>query len=241
MTDEITATLLKDRTTGRNIIWATEELGAVEITPDDICKIIPRHAKNRADQKRRTRARAEIFTPPEVCRIQNDLVCKPFEKRFDDFIDAKFLEITCGEAPYITSRNNAVTGEYIAPENRVGLLDRKFRLIGNTKPVDTLTLRALKSVYGYEFQGDNLFLARRNIFDTVAEFLTSKLAAQELREILPTVAEIISWNFWQMDGLKYSPPFTDNANLFGGANCQIMDWDANEPLEFVELIGGGRR
>ena len=45
MTDEITATLLKDRTTCRNIIWATEELGAVEITPDDICKIIPRHAK----------------------------------------------------------------------------------------------------------------------------------------------------------------------------------------------------
>ena len=241
MNDDIIKILLLDRTTDRNIIWATSEFTTREITVDDVYKIIPRHEKNRAHQKLRTKARAEIFTPPEVCKLQNDLICAPFEKNLENFIDAKFLEITCGEAPYITNRYNAVTGERIPFGERVGLLDRKLCAIGNNKPVDDLTLRALKSLYGYEFQGDNLFLARRNIFDTVAEFLFDKLAAQEFRKILPTVAEIISWNFFQMDGLKYSPPFSENANLFGGVNCQIKDWRTGKIFEFMELIGSKRK
>lgn len=182
---------------------------------------------------------AEIFTPPEVCKTQNDLVIGD-TKDFEKFIDAKFLEITCGEAPYITSRYNAVTGEPIDFDNRVDILDKKLKIIAKeTKDVSNLknfTERALKSVYGYEFQGDNLFLARRNIFETVAEFLSDKLAAKEFKEFLPTIADIISWNFWQMDGLTNSPPFMHEKNLFDGADCKIRDWREDKEIYFRTLV-----
>ena len=245
MDKNILEILLHDKTTGKNIIWANAERDTDEISVDDVERIQARYKKNRVDQKFRTRTRAEIFTPPEVCKIQNNLVCESFNNDWQKFIDAKFLEITCGEAPYITSRYNAVTGEPIPIDKRVGLLDMKLSTINTeTKsPADRrdFTIRALKSVYGYEFQGDNLFLARRNIFLTVEEFLTGKINMQTLKEILPTVAEIISWNFFQMDGLTNSPPFTESANLFGGANCRIKDWNSGEVVEFSSLVKGGNR
>ena len=235
--------LLKDRTTGKNILWANAEFGAKEIQPEEIFLIKPRREKIREEQKQRTRDRAEIFTPPEICKLQNDLFVD--EKNWQEFIGAKFLEITCGEAPYIAGRYNVVTGATIAFENRGGILDRKLQIIAReTKTFHdrkNFLLLAVKSVYGYEFQGDNLFLARKNIFETVAEFLTEKTPAKEFKKILAEVAEIISWNFWQMDGLTNSPPFTEEKNLFGGANCLIKNWSTGEIFEFGELLRGGRR
>lgn len=234
--------LLRDQTTGKNILWANAEYGAKEIQLVDVEKIKPRHEKLREQQKQRTRDRAEIFTPPDICKIQNDLIVSD-EKAFEKYIDAKFLEITCGEAPYLVSRYNAVTGEPIEFDNRFGLLDRKLKLIKkeNLKPIVDWTRRAVQSVYGYDFQGDNLFLARRNIFKTVEEFLTGEVPSKELKTFLIEVAEIISWNLWQMDGLTGSPPFTENANLFGGANCKIKDWSTGEVVEFITLTKGARR
>lgn len=244
MTDEIVKILLRDHTTDKNIIWATSDRSTQEILPADVENIIPRWQKDRFEKKNRTRARAEIFTPPEVCEIQNNLVIGD-TRDIEKFIDARFLEITCGEAPYITSRYNAVTGETINFANRVGILDKKLKIICNeTKSIADLinfTLRAVKSVYGYEFQGDNLFLARKNIFLTVKEFLAGKIAAVELKNILLQVADVISWNFWQMDGRTNSPPFIENKNLFGGANCLIKDWLTGKKFEFCELFGGIRR
>ena len=235
--------LLKDQTTGKNIFWANAEFAAEEILPEDIFSIKPRREKIRAQQKQRTRDRAEIFTPTAVCKTQNDLLVD--EKNWQEFIDAKFLEITCGEAPYLVSRCDAVTGATIDFENRVGILDRKLRVVDReTKTFHdrkNFTIRAVQSVYGYEFQGDNLFLARKNIFEAVAEFLTDKFSAKDFKKILEQVAEIISWNLWQMDGLTYSPPFTEEANLFGGANCRIKDWRTGKIFEFRELLRGGRR
>lgn len=244
MTDEIVKILLLDHTTGKNIIWATSDRSTQEILPSDAENIVPRWQKDRFEQKNRTRARAEIFTPPEVCEIQNNLVIGD-TRDLEKFIDARFLEITCGEAPYITSRYNAATGEAIDFANRVGILDKKLKIIGNeTKSVADLidfTLRAVKSIYGYEFQGDNLFLARKNIFLTVKEFFTDKIAATELKNYLLQVADVISWNFWQMNGRTNSPPFIENKNLFGGANCLIKDWLTGKKFEFCELFGGIRR
>ena len=258
MDTEILQTLLLDRTTGRNIIWATAEHSTREIQLADVDSIRPRHEKNRADQKSRTRARAEIFTPPEVCRLQNDLIAAPFDKQpWQEFIDAKFLEITCGEAPYITSRYNAVTGAPIPFAERGGLLDRKLRIVAEetSAVADRLELvtRAVKSIYGYEFQGDNLFLARRNVFDTVSEFFRDELRLKPPENFLPHVAEIISWNLWQMDGLKFTIPYADanpQGSLFDAAPppkppteiyCKIMDWSTEKPTEFRKLIGRARR
>lgn len=239
----ITEILLCDRTTGKNILWANAEFGAKEIQAAQIELIRPRHEKLREHQKQRARDRAEIFTPPDICNIQNDLIDAD-KKSWQAYIDAKFLEITCGEAPYLVSRYNAVTGEPIDIKNRVGLLDRKLSVINKeTSAVAdwmNFAARAVQSIYGYEFQGDNLFLARRNVFDTVIDYYLEKFSRKPPENFLAEVAEIISWNLWQMDGLTYSPPFTDNRNLFGGANCLIKDWRTGKTFEFGILTGGGR-
>ena len=236
--------LLKDRTTGRNIIWANTEHGREEITADDVKLIRPRWQKLREQQRQRTKDRAEIFTPPEVCRIQNDLIDAK-GKSWTDYVDARFLEITCGEAPYLVSRYNAVTGEPIPIKDRVGLLDRKLRVVSlETKtPPDwtTWAIRAVKSVYGYEFQGDNLFLARRNVFETFKDYYAEKFYREPPEDILREVAEVISWNLFQMDGLTGSPPFAESPNLFGGVYCRIKDWSTGKTFEFIELERGGRR
>ena len=239
----ITEILLRDRTTGKNILWANAEFGAKEIQAAQIELIRPRHEKLREHQKQRARNRAEIFTPPDICNIQNDLIDAD-KKSWQAYIDAKFLEITCGEAPYLVSRYNAVTGEPIDIKNRVGLLDRKLRVISKeTSAVAdwmNFVARAVQSIYGYDFQGDNLFLARRNVFETVIDYYAEKFSRKPPENFLAEVAEIISWNLWQMDGLTYSPPFTDNRNLFGGANCLIKDWRTGKTFEFGSLTGGGR-
>ena len=120
----------------------------------------------------------------------------------------------------------------------------------NLKPVIDLTRRAVQSVYGYELQGDNLFLARRNVFDTVAEFVYDKAPAKELKDFLIEVAKIISWNLWQMDGLTCTIPYADTnpqINLFGNSTpqeeifCKIMDWKDKQPRTFKSLLEGGRR
>ncbi len=224
--------LLRDQTTGNNILWANDEFKAKEIQIEDVDSIRPRHEKNRDLQKLRTKTRAEIFTPPEVCKLQNDLICN--ERDWQKFIDAKFLEITCGEAPYLVSRYNAVTGDAIPLDNRVGLLDRKFHVINketsNINDWAQSAIQAVQSCYGYEFQGDNLFLARRNVFETVKDFFRAKFNREPPEDFLSNVAEIISWNLWQMDGLKNTIPYTKQL-------CQIMDWRTGKPFIFFHLQG----
>lgn len=226
--------LLKDQTTGNNILWANDEFKAKEIQIDDVDSIRPRHEKNRDLQKLRTKTRAEIFTPPEVCKLQNDLVCD--ERDWQKFIDAKFLEITCGEAPYLVSRYNAVTGEPIEIKNRIGLLDRKFHVINketsNINDWQDFAVRAVQSVYGYEFQGDNLFLARRNVFDTVVEYFMAKGFRKPSENFWSEIAEIISWNLWQMDGITKMVPCLKPSKV-----CRIMDWRTRETFMFMELFG----
>ena len=240
----ITEILLKDQTTGKNILWANAEHGAEEIKPAQIELIRPRHEKLREHQKLRTKVRAEIFTPPDICKLQNDLIAAD-KRDWQAYVDAKILEITCGEAPYLVSRYNAVTGEPIDIKNRVGLLDRKLRVVNReTSAVAdwiNFAARAVQSVYGYEFQGDNLFLARRNVFETVKDYYAEKFSLKPPEDFLINIAEIISWNLWQMDGLTGSPPFQENANLFGGANCKIKDWRTGEVEEFINLTKGARR
>lgn len=50
-------------------------------------------------------------------------------KNWEDYIKSIRLEISCGEAPYLISRYDTVTGKTIDIKNRIGLLDRKFRVL----------------------------------------------------------------------------------------------------------------
>lgn len=258
LTDNLAEILLKDCTTKKNILWATNDYENIsaedQIEPSQIHLIRPRHEKIRQKQKTRTRERAEVFTPPRICDLQNNLIDESFGELFwQDYVAKKILEITCGEAPYLVSRYNAVTGEKISLENRIGILDRKLKLVSKnaTTPEDWLewAKKSLQSVYGYELQGDSLFLARKNIFLTIAEYFQEKFHCDAPPDFFNDVAEIISWNLWQMDGSgsDFTAPFSkqpDQNDLFGETYekipCKIKDWDNGEKkIFFKDLAKGG--
>lgn len=251
--------LLKDRSTGKNILWATDDykdLGIGFAADDEITLpaitgahgnlIKPRALKSKEEQGARTRNMAEVFTPLWICNKQNNLadnawfgrenvfntengtdwqategkIAFPGEDGTDGwraYIGSKRLEITCGEAPYLASRYDTMTGEIVPLAKRIGLLDRKLRVINertrNFKDRDRARKRwlelatlAVRSIYGFEWAGDNILLARENLLFTVADYYAAKFGDALDMEMLEHFAEIISWNIWQMDGLKAVVP-----------------------------------
>lgn len=58
----------------------------------------------------------------------------PAKPRWYRYIGFRCLEITCGEAPYLTSRYDAVTNEPIPQAERIGFLDRKIRIAVENTP-----------------------------------------------------------------------------------------------------------
>lgn len=130
----------------------------------------------------------------------------PENKSWHDYVSENRLEIACGEAPYLVSRYDAVTGEYIALKHRIGLLDRKLRIVDeNTTTRDEWlegAYEAFMGIYGYEWQGDNLVLARKSLLYTFIDYYLAKFGEKPPLKSLQDIAEIVSWNIWQMDGLK---------------------------------------
>ena len=139
-------------------------------------------------------------------------------KTWKDYIRDTRMEITCGEAPYLVSRYDTTTGEEIALERRVGLLDRKMRVINeNVKTLaewKTWAKIAYHNIYGFEWQGDNLLLAREALFYTLLDYyedVQKRLGLKPKKlhtSTMQSFAYIISWNIWQMDGLKFVIPET---------------------------------
>lgn len=223
--------LLRDHTTGKNIIWGTDGEGhkaSDEITIDDVKNICPRVLKRLEEQKKRTRNKAEVFTPTHICKQMNDLLD---EDRKDVawyvYVRQTVLEITCGEAPFIASRYDTTTGEMIPVPERIGILDRKLHRIPECPgDVDDPMLvgyiyEALLYTYGYEYQGDNLLLARCNVFLTVLEHVSWRNRGAKYNFSTNSAnefAKIIAWNFWQMDGLTGCVPGTN-------IPCVITVWD----------------
>ena len=228
--------LLLDHTTRKNIFWATDsyaDLGegyqwhdaitAAAISGDHADLIQPRAMKSRDEQQRRSRQMAEVFTPSWIVAKMNDVIDEEWEeqwhvrldtdtdKSWQDYVVATRLEITCGEAPFLTSRYDTVSGTPIPPDRRVGILDRKLRKVSEHCTNADWTrwaLLALGSVYGYEWQGDNLLLARRALLATFSDAYEQQFGAPADKTLLQQAAEIISWNIWQMDGLKAVVPDT---------------------------------
>lgn len=224
--------LLIDRTTKKNIIWATESYerygnkftSKKRIKPELVTgiygKIIqPRAAKSLNEQHQRTKDKAEVFTPLKIVKRMNKLVDSAIEYPLDEnnwkrFVKELKLEITCGEAPFIVSRYDPVaqTGRLIKLGSRVGFLDRKLCVISKYchKRKDWLywVREAYKSSYGYEWQGDNILLARENLLYSLIDYYKDKFKQRPSLSILEEFAEIISWNIFQMDGIKYVIPMS---------------------------------
>lgn len=131
----------------------------------------------------------------------------PKGKTWNNYVNENRLEITCGEAPYLVSRYDSVTGEAIPLKKRIGLLDRKMRIIcenvpNNQKKWMGHVRKAYMSVYGYDWQGDNVLLAREALLVSFMEYYKSMFNDVPSEGKLLSIAKIISWNIWQMDGLK---------------------------------------
>ena len=285
----ILSTLLIDRTTNNNIIWATNNDQESDIKYDEDepiqMKLIidmntniikPRMGKSKSEKTRRVRDKAEVFTPSWMCNIQNNLIDErwfeqkntfnkelnhswrvnnqkirfPKDKTWKDYTKETTLEIACGEAPYIVSRYDTVTGKMIPVQRRIGLLDRKLRVICENTNSKKEWLHwaeiAYKSVYGYDWQGDNIIIARKNLLDTLLDYY-EKMFKEKLEEpIMMKFAEIISWNIWQMDGVRGVIPNScdqkcigckkNNIHKHNGKYCKIMDWDKRKKIKFVSLI-----
>ena len=281
---EVLDTLLRDHTTGKNIFWAThdyEELGSEysyrspilpELITGERGKVIrPRVLKSKEEQTGRAKGMAEVFTPSWICNAQNNLVDEAWfaekDKSWKDYVRNTCLEITCGEAPYLVSRYDTTTGEAIPIEHRIGLLDRKLRTVSNNTETSGEWLEwaqvAYKNTYGYEWQGDNLLLARESLLWSFMEYYEAKFGKAPILRSINYIAYIISWNLWQMDGLKGVVPDSCRdgvkqkiMTLFGeeeqtvncpgcqqedirkhnGTYCLIKDWGTGKKIRFIDLI-----
>lgn len=260
-----------------------------EITPELITGCHSDVIKNRArkaleQQLVRTRQRGEVFTPLWVCAKMNDELDNqwfgkenvffqdgratehvPFPKRrkWQHYIDNRRMELTCGEAPYLVSRYDAATGESIPLRDRIGILDRKLRVVNEntTDEAEWLewVIRAYQATYGFEFQGDNLLIARVNLLMTFEEYLQARWHRIPTPKEYQTVANIITWNLWQMDGLTGALPYCrakeeyPQMSLFEWSNgiecfengyaqphCRIFDWRRKRSLEYKEVNTGGK-
>lgn len=306
-------TLLIDKTTGENIIWATNDYAALgdsytffqHITPELITGenkhvIQPRVAKNEEDRKKRARKMAEVFTPSWVCNDMNngvderwfnhkpvfnnkvtingkhtwepteEKVTFPEGKTWQQYVSMGVIEITCGEAPFLASRYDTVTGETITDlRRRIGWLDRKLRIVNENTATREDWLywakMAFKGTLGFEWQGDNLLLARENLLMSFFDYFEDRFGEKPAIDDVKEIAEIISWNIFQMDGLKFviprscHPKILETRDIISGEvirkeiECEgckkglihkhngiyvnTMDWETGKTIRFDHING----
>ncbi len=257
--------LLKDRTTKKSIVWATHsyELLGKGFAPSDCITpsrvtgnyanlIQPRSEKSKYEQKDRTKIRAEVFTPTWLVAKQNGYVESELGSlSLEEYVDLRWLEITCGEAPYMVTRYDTVTGEEIPLSERVGFVDRKLQRISREVSDEVtfyeLVKKAYRASYGYEYQGDSLLLARENLLASFEDYYLAKTGNQPTLEQKKEIATIISYNVFQMDGLKKNSPYSatqgqsQQLSLFSDeleveqaeeSKTQIKDWKKNRMIGF---------
>lgn len=290
--------LLQDKSTKKNIIWATdtyEEYGEgftdkVQMDANVLLRrtdiIRPRIQKSLEAQAQRTRKKAEVFTPAWLCNRMNNhcdedwfgrtgifntenedhtwIVTErkiefPKRKKWQHYVDSRRLEITCGEAPYLVSRYDVSTGELIVPPiRRIGMLDRKLRIVNeNTYTYEDWlkwAIRAFEASYGYEYQGDNVLIARINLLLTFLDYYEERWERLPDEKLLQQMANKIAWNIWQMDGLKDTVPLgkpyeeykqmslfdifgieDENGDTPEAVPCRIFNWRSNASLKFMDI------
>ena len=261
-------TLLCDRTTDKSIL----DTGRDSFIPYSfIPELVPRALRDKEVNKDRSKSKAEIFTPIRIVNQMNTMVLKDWfesksknmnkESVFEEYIDSTQMEITCGEGVFLCTRYDSETGEIIELKNRVGLLDHKVHKLidsffnrnngrNNSKSkIDdkelfySYLIRIAKSIYGYEYQGDSLLMARVNNLMSYIEYYSYIFEEDMDGRVIEELADIISWNIFQMDGLTQCIPkkevVVDKKNkqknyvAVNGIGVNIMNWRENK----IELFG----
>ena len=274
---EILNILLLNRSTSsksqktQNIIWANDNYIALDknlyaptaqILPELITGkngqvIMPRALKSMKLQKERTKFKAEVFTPLFIVKKQNDVLEESYlNDDLETYIKRTWLEIACGEAPYIASRYDMETGDFIELENRVGFLDRKLQRINQECKTrfqwKKFTTLAYQASYGFEWNGDSLLLARENLLYTCQDYYLAKWQEEIPYDFLKKIARIISYNLFQMDGIERTLPLEredekqreldlfpskkNNSSVsFKRHRIKIMNWKTQK-LEFFDEV-----
>lgn len=253
--------LLTDRTTStarkvHQIIWAndhysdhgpayapTAEMTVALVTETAEDLIQPRALKTREQQKERTKAKAEVFTPTWVVKRQNDAVDDAYvDDDLETYVHRMWLEITCGEAPYMATRYEMETGELVPLSDRVGFVDRKLRRINaeidDKAEWQLMVEAAYKASYGFEWNGDSLLLARENLLYTYRDYYVAKWHEEPRLSLFEQIATIISYNVFQMDGLTYTIPLSQRRERV--EQVQLSLFDDEEPVEEWRVIPGKR-
>ena len=123
----------------------------------------------------------------------------------------------------------------------------------------------MQNVYGFDWQGDNVLIARENLLFTIAEHYEAKFNQKIETQDLVGFAKVIAWNIWQMDGLKFVIPNScctetkTEETLFetivlskecigckkrdnlkhNGIYCIVKDWETHRNIRFVDMVMGG--
>lgn len=307
--DSLLSILLKDHSSGKNIVWATDNyeikgdgyesyssITVKAITGRRGNVIKPRVGKSKKEQLHRVKDKAEVFTPSWICNRQNNLIDNawfekenvfniekekswhtvtkkitfPNGKTWQDYVKANRMEISCGEAPYLCSRYDTVSGLWIELQDRIGVLDRKIRIINENTASKEEWLKwvkeAYKATYGFEWQGDSLLIARENLLFTFIDYYEGRFTESPDINTLTEMAKIISWNIFQMDGLKFVIPNSckpipkrqfsifdiidenedatelcegcrkNDNKLHTGIYVIVMDWGKKKSVRFIDLM-----
>lgn len=249
--------------------------------------VTPRVKKHIKLQSDRTRENAEVFTPSWICNQMINYIDEDWfgykdvfnkkrgeswtpkkgkidfkDKNWKSYVESIRLEITCGEAPYLVSRYDTSDGKLIPLEKRIGILDRKIRVVNENVKDEKEWLdwvfAAYKSVYGYEFQGDNLLIARINLYLTFIEYLKAQFNRNPNDKEVEKLIDIICWNIFQMDGLKYITPFGNakpksiQMTIFDNekptkkhterfSDVKIFNWIYNKEVLFKDIRKDGNK
>lgn len=115
-----------------------------------------------------------------------------------------------------------------------------------------------------------MLLARENLLATFIEYHQERFAENPTEKQLYSIARTISWNIWQMDGIKFVVPYsckpqqldqqlslfdfgedqegvipcfgckTGNIREHTGIYCRIYDWRENASLRYVDMVKENR-
>ena len=250
--------------TRHNIIWATDSYkdkakGKSKVNVFDSKKPIrpelvtnvygktiqPRASKSLAEQKHRTKDKAEVFTPLDIVKQMNESVdtYTVNKHNWQEYVKELKLEITCGEGPFIVSRYDPTSqhGTIIPIAKRVGFLDMKLKVVNKYCRDEENWLKwakeAFKASYGYEWQGDNVLLARENLLYTLIDYYKAKFGKTPSRKIKEEFSIIISWNIFQMDGLKYVIPMSCKHKTITKPGKNTWEGYEDEKVEKYECEG----
>lgn len=241
--EDIIKNLLKDNNTSHPIIFATNNyennfyhfstpiLSSYVLNNNEF-KIKNRSKKSLKLQTQRTKEYAEVSTPSWVCYQQINGIeasLNNYNDNKNSSMNLNVLEMCCGEAPYITNNDYSSTIPLNVP---IGYLDRKLDTINTTNEDKILWFdkvqKAFQSIYGFEYQGDSLFLARLNLLNSFIKYYQLKWNTYPQKSELIAISLIVSWNVWQMDGLS--------EKTHCGCECMIKNWKDNSVIAFSKIL-----